>query len=102
MWIGLSQKTNLIKTFGFKDAVVLNDFVAMARGATVITDDGFETLISGKENDNAPVAVLGPGTGLGVSCILPGSPPRIIPTEGGHTAFARLKMISRLRSYLIG
>jgi len=82
------SEENLIKTFGFKEAVVLNDFVAMASGATVIPDDGFETLITGKMNYNEPVAVMGPGTGLGVSCILPGRPPRIIPTEGGHTAFA--------------
>jgi len=82
------SEENLIKTFGFKEAVVLNDFVAMANGATVIPDDGFDTLISGKVNYNKPVAVMGPGTGLGVSCILPGKPPLIIPTEGGHTAFA--------------
>jgi len=82
------SEENLIKTFGFKEAVVLNDFVAMANGATVIPDDGFDTLIPGKVNYNKPVAVMGPGTGLGVSCILPGKPPRIIPTEGGHTAFA--------------
>jgi len=49
---------------------------------------GFDTLIPGKVNYNKPVAVMGPGTGLGVSCILPGKPPLIIPTEGGHTAFA--------------
>lgn len=79
---------NLASTFGFKDAVVLNDFVAMANGATVIPDDGFQTLIDGKVNYAKPVAVLGPGTGLGLSCILPGRPPRIVPTEGGHTAFA--------------
>jgi len=79
---------DLKRTFGFQEAVVLNDFVAMANGATVIPDDGFEAIIPGKVNYNKPVAVLGPGTGLGVSCILPGHPPRIIPTEGGHTAFA--------------
>ncbi|WP_026940957.1 glucokinase [Hellea balneolensis] len=82
------SEENLIKTFGFKEAIVLNDFVAMANGATVIPDDGFDTLIPGKVNYNKPVAVMGPGTGLGVSCILPGRPPLIIPTEGGHTAFA--------------
>lgn len=82
------SEDNLIKTFGFEEAVVLNDFVAMANGATVIPDDGFDTLIPGKVNYNKPVAVMGPGTGLGVSCILPGKPPLIIPTEGGHTAFA--------------
>ena len=84
------SEENLVNTFGFKEAVVLNDFVAMANGATVIPDDGFDVLIPGKVNYNKPVAVMGPGTGLGVSCILPGKPPVIIPTEGGHTAFAPL------------
>ena len=74
--------------FGLEMAVVLNDFVAMANGARIISDDGFETLIPGKVDYSKPVAVMGPGTGLGLSYILPGKPVRIIPTEGGHTAFA--------------
>ncbi len=86
------SESDLMTTFGFEDAVVLNDFVAMANGATVIPDDGFQILIDGKVNYNKPVAVMGPGTGLGMSSILPGGPgarhPRIVPTEGGHTAFA--------------
>lgn len=82
------SEDELRKKFGLEKAVVLNDFVAMANGATVIPDDGFEVLISGKVDYNRPVAVLGPGTGMGLSCILPGTPQRIIPTEGGHTAFA--------------
>ncbi len=86
---------DLHKTFGFDNVVVLNDFVAMANGATVIPDDGFDILVDGKVNYNKPVAVMGPGTGLGVSCILPGSPPRIIPTEGGHVAFAPQTKLER-------
>jgi glucokinase len=82
------SENDLVKEFGFSRAVVLNDFVAMANGARVIPDDGFEILIPGKVNYNKPVAVLGPGTGLGVSCILPGRPPRIIATEGGHSSFS--------------
>ena len=82
------SENNLKSIFGFQEAVVLNDFVAMANGATVIPDDGFQTLITGKVNYAKPVAVMGPGTGLGLSCILPGRPPRIMPTEGGHTAFS--------------
>ncbi|MGB6231252.1 MAG: glucokinase [Litorimonas sp.] len=78
----------LKSVFGFEDVAVLNDFVAMANGATVIPDDGFQFLLPGKVNYAKPVAVLGPGTGLGLSCILPGRPPRIMPTEGGHTGFA--------------
>ena len=82
------SEDELRKTFGLETAVVLNDFVAMANGATVIPDDGFEAIIEGRLDYTKPVSVLGPGTGLGLSCILPGSPLRIIPTEGGHTAFA--------------
>ena len=86
------SEDDLSKTFEFDDAVILNDFVAMANGATVIPDDGFQVLIDGKVNYNKPVAVMGPGTGLGMSCILPGGAgaraPRIVPTEGGHVAFA--------------
>ena len=82
------SEDELRKKFDLENVVVLNDFVAMANGATVIPDDGFETLIAGKVDYSQPVAVLGPGTGLGLSYILPGKPLRIIPTEGGHTAFA--------------
>ena len=89
-WI-VSER-ELISTFGFDEAVLLNDFVAMANGATVVPDDGFKILVEGKVNYNKPVVVLGPGTGLGQAVILPGGPGnqrlRIVPTEGGHTAFA--------------
>jgi len=89
------SEDELRKTFGLETAVVLNDFVAMANGATVIPDDGFEVLIPGKVNYNKPVAVLGPGTGMGLSCILPGRPLKIIPTEGGHTAFSPVDSLER-------
>lgn len=89
------SEDELRKTFHLETAVVLNDFVAMANGATVIPDDGFEVLIPGKVNYNKPVAVLGPGTGMGLSCILPGTPLQIVPTEGGHTGFAPMDALER-------
>lgn len=99
---GLKQK------FGFETVVILNDFVAMACGATVIPDDGFDTIIPGKVNYNKPVTVMGPGTGMGVSYMLSASPPHVVPTEGGHVAFAPqdklerriLKHQSELRPYV--
>lgn len=36
----------------------------------------------------APMAVIGPGTGLGVGAFLPGPPPAVLATEGGHAALA--------------
>ncbi len=81
--------------FNLETAIVLNDFVAMASGASIIADDGFDVLIEGKVNYNKPVAVLGPGTGLGLSCIHPGKPVLITPTEGGHTGFAPFDALER-------
>lgn len=89
------SEAELRETFHLETALVLNDFVAMANGATVIPDDGFEILIPGKVNYNKPVAVLGPGTGMGLSCIIPGRPVQIISTEGGHTAFAPMDKLER-------
>lgn len=82
------SEEDLRARFALHSALVLNDWVAMASGATVIPDDGFDVVIPGKVNYNKPVTVCGPGTGMGVSFILPGRPPRIVPTEGGHTGFA--------------
>ncbi len=89
------SESDLRKTFGFETVVVLNDFVAMANGATVVPDDGFEVLMPGKVNYNKPVAVLGPGTGLGISLIVPGNPLRILPTEGGHVSFSPQNELER-------
>lgn len=95
----LVSEAELVSKFAFENVVVLNDFVAMANGARVIPDDGFQTLISGGINFNKSVAVLGPGTGLGISCIvpspLPGYPPTILATEGGHTGFAPQNELER-------
>ena len=78
----------LCSRFGFDVATLANDFTAMARGAVLMADEAFQTIIAGKVNYSSPVAVLGPGTGLGVAGVLPGQPPRILPTEGGYSAFA--------------
>ncbi len=43
----------------------------------------------GEAVDGAPRAVLGPGSGLGVACLVPGSRgPIAIATEGGHATMA--------------
>ena len=85
-WVVSEKK--LVAEFGLDEARLTNDFVAMANGARIIPDDGFQVIVDGKVNYNKPVVVLGPGTGLGLSCILPGRPVKILATEGGHRAFA--------------
>lgn len=93
------SENELCQTFSFESALVLNDFAAMASGAAVIGADGFQMVINGEVDFSKSVAVLGPGTGLGVSCIVPsvvpGHPPAILATEGGHTGFAPQNELER-------
>ena len=71
--------------FGVDRAVVVNDFVGMATGATVMPPDAFTTIVHGEIDWSRPVTVMGPGTGMGVALVTPGGG---IGTEGGHVSFA--------------
>src|SRR5690606_30979877 len=53
-------------------------------------DPSQATLVCGEPaaTADAPVLVLGPGTGLGAALYLPGEPPRVLPSEAGHAALA--------------
>lgn len=95
-WIVSESK--LKSKFDFEHVTVMNDFVALARGAMVIPESGFQVIIPGDLDCSKNIAVLGPGTGLGTSCVLPhecGRPEHIIATEGGHTAFAPVTPLER-------
>ena len=69
---------------------VVNDFIAVALSVPLLTDQD-RVLVgpAGQPDPTAPVAVLGPGTGLGVSAMIPvGANWRALPTEGGHITMA--------------
>jgi len=76
--------------------VLLNDFTAMAYGMLFIEDDEKVLLQAGTDDHaNTPRLVLGPGTGLGVSCLVPQQRQTLqetswqaVATEGGHLSFA--------------
>ncbi|HJQ55547.1 MAG TPA: glucokinase [Vineibacter sp.] len=74
--------------FGFRSVHVVNDFEATARSLPrLVPDDLFR--LGGRDGQPAsPRAVLGPGTGLGVACLLPGRPSQVIATEAGHATLA--------------
>jgi glucokinase len=68
---------------------VVNDFEALATGVGSLKEKDFLQIKPGAGDPNAPVIVMGPGTGLGQALIVPcGDRSRIVPTEGGHVAFA--------------
>jgi len=74
--------------FNLNAVSLMNDFAAMALGTRFVAEEGFDLIKPGLFSEAAPQAVLGPGTGLGVSCVIPGNPARPLATEGGHVAFA--------------
>jgi len=76
----------LCKRFGFERAVVINDFVGMATGARVMPETAFNPVVHGEIDWTRPVTVMGPGTGMGISIVMPGGD--ITGTEGGHVSFA--------------
>jgi glucokinase len=74
---------------------VLNDFEAVGFGVPGLSLDPCDgevlTVQRGDRIDDAPIAVLGAGTGLGEALVLPaseGAPLRVVPGEGGHCDFA--------------
>ena len=82
-----ASEKRLADHFGFEHVSLSNDFAAMARGAAIMPDANFTDIISGGINYERTIAVLGPGTGLGVAGIIAAQPPHILATEGGFTAF---------------
>jgi glucokinase len=74
---------------------VINDFEAVGFGVPGLSldpADGEVRVVQGGDRvDDAPMAVLGAGTGLGEALVLPageGGALRVVPGEGGHCDFA--------------
>ena len=81
----LIDATELRSTFGFAMLRMLNDFEATAFALPHLTTADVHPLGGGQAVPGAPMAVLGPGTGLGVACLVPGSHgAAVIASEGGH------------------
>jgi glucokinase len=64
---------------------VVNDFAAAALSVPKLSTPDRRKIGRGKRRDGAPVAVLGPGTGLGVAVLVhTEAGPVALETEGGH------------------
>ena len=75
--------------FGWRSFKVINDFTAMALGVLHLPESGLVHVCGGEGDSTCPRLVIGPGTGLGVSGLVPirgGWIP--LSTEGGHVDFA--------------
>jgi glucokinase len=81
-----------LQTLGLNPVRLINDFEALAWGAPVIPADSLEPLGGpGAGDPHATIAVLGPGTGFGVSALLRDALGRemAMPSEGGLACFPR-------------
>lgn len=77
----------LKRRLGLDRLEVVNDFAAIALCVPALTRRDILQIGPGKKTAQAPVAILGPGTGLGVSLLVPGDAGYIpVATEGGHVS----------------
>jgi glucokinase len=69
---------------------VVNDFAALAAAAPLLTGDGLVAIAPGTADPTGAIAVVGPGTGLGVALLAPldGGRYRVLPGEGGHAGLS--------------
>jgi glucokinase len=70
--------------------LVINDFTALALSLTALEPTELKLLGGGSGVVNAPLALIGPGTGLGVSGLFPDGRGGFVPIsgEGGHVTLA--------------
>ncbi len=66
--------------------IIINDFSAQVLCLDSLPDSSFQWLGSTRPKGNGIKAVIGAGTGLGISAMTPSGD--ILPSEGGHVAFA--------------
>ncbi|MGB8632248.1 MAG: glucokinase, partial [Xanthobacteraceae bacterium] len=80
--------SELQTVFGL-EARIINDFEAVALSLPSLASADLAGIGGGKSELGAPMAVLGPGTGLGVACLVDRSDRRVvIASEGGHATLA--------------
>lgn len=70
---------------GFDTVMLVNDFAAVGWAIPALRASDLYEIGGGKALPGAPMAVCGPGTGLGVAAYIPSqSEDTVIATEGGH------------------
>jgi len=83
-----SQK-ELIKTLNLNSLTMINDYTAIAMAIPLLSDSQKVKIGGGETVADKPIAVCGPGTGLGVAHLVPlNNQWHCFSGEGGHVDFA--------------
>jgi glucokinase len=79
-----------LRELGFKRALLINDFVALALAVTLLDERHLHTIGPQRQGlEGGTITILGAGTGFGVSCLARyGDLAVPMATEGGHMSFA--------------
>ncbi len=89
---------------GIERMELVNDFVALASSVPELGAEDLRTFGGGTRQPRGPIAVVGPGTGLGVGFLVwpeGGTAYQVVPSEGGHADFApRSPMEAALMRFL--
>jgi len=82
--------TRLQKELNLEAVSLINDFAAVSYGVLGIKEEEIEPLQAVQPQNDAPIAIIGAGTGLGEGFLIPqgDSDYQIFGTEGGHADFA--------------
>lgn len=90
---------DLQKSFGFRVVHLLNDFEAIAWALPALGSSDLFSMGAQHPMSGAPMLAVGPGTGFGVSCLVPrGATSFAIMTEAGH---ATLPAVSEREARII-
>ncbi|MEH2120233.1 glucokinase [Nostoc sp.] len=93
----------LEQELGIPQISLINDFAAVGYGILGLQKQDLLTLQVGKSQPEAPIAIIGAGTGLGQGFLIKqGNNYQVFSSEGGHTDFApRNEMEFQLLKYLL-
>lgn len=92
--------------FALRQVRLINDFAAQAHGLDYIGVGGLYPMQLGEFQMDAPRALLGAGTGLGMAMVIgPEDDPVVLASEGGHADFApadeeQTALVRHLRPHL--
>lgn len=80
---------SLAREVGIERVRLINDFQAIGYGIEALADKDLAVLQDGQPRPDAPRAVIGPGTGLGVALMIRQNDHyEVLSSEGGHADFA--------------
>jgi glucokinase len=84
-----ASEAELLAAFNFEKTRLVNDLTALGLGIQYLTESQLLTLNDAPAADDGPIGIVAPGTGLGISILIPTHRGlRPLASEGGHVDFA--------------